>query len=125
MIKPEEIRKGVFISILPEGMQTDFNWRTVSGVDKDDDGWYVILDRFGDKPLDECYGIKLTKSIVKQFGFKETDPLYFKDDQFHVCFTDSKIHFGMFEHHIKEIKYIHELQNIYYAITQKELLLKC
>lgn len=90
------------------------------------------VTRHQDKELyhlrfDELTPIPLTSEWMKDFGF-ETDSDY--SDCFH---NDIAIYAGdtftynasYFEHdNLIEIKYVHELQNLYYELTKEELILK-
>lgn len=117
MIKPEEIRKGLLIRLETEG---GFILETIKGEYIDDE--FMVTTNYGTRKLSDFSPILITPQWLRDYGFTEVNPLYYKDNHFHVAFADSKIYFGMFEHHIREIKYVHDLQNIYYAITQKELV---
>lgn len=70
--------------------------------------------------------IQITEEWLKYFGFKYNNPTYEWYDQNAVFFIQvnylgfdliAKFHNQV----IKEIKYVHELQNLYFALIGKEL----
>lgn len=69
--------------------------------------------------------IPITKEWLLRFGFKENDMLGFsiKTDMYEYIEFNSFLLCWVNEIK-KSIKYVHQLQNIYFALTQKELKLK-
>ena len=69
--------------------------------------------------IKNCGGIKLTEEWLTKFGFKITDGYFHKDD---IWLTPD---FGLDGiDPFKPIKYVHQLQNIFFAITGTELEMK-
>jgi hypothetical protein len=68
--------------------------------------------------------ILLTEEWLFRFGFKHEIGDYYhkKDHYFGIKFLKGKFTFPSFWH--VEIKYLHQLQNLYFALTQEELCLK-
>lgn len=88
-----------------------------------------ILD-FNDDPLDDYYKpIPITEEWLLKFGFDGKD--YFTD--LHLKSNNYEFHYGNNELAIVQfefgygmfvkIKYVHQLQNIYFALTGEELTL--
>ena len=78
--------------------------------------------------FDSIHGIKLTKEILIEFGFTncESQDNFFKiNNSIGVSTIDSKFRFihGNFicQLVLREIEFVHELQNLYYCITGEEL----
>jgi len=68
------------------------------------------------------YGIVLTEEILLKFGFyclnKEKQNNYFLSP-INIYVNNGKLQHSGYD---REIKYVHELQNIYYGLTGKELI---
>ena len=85
---------------------------------------YFLSDNDGLKYLKP---IPITKEWLKRFGFKghfSTRDLLFS---YGVCFQQFQSELYLVGHggDKKLIKYVHEAQNIYFALTGKELEIKC
>lgn len=66
--------------------------------------------------------IPLTEEWLRKFGFEKLQETYFNGD-FELDITDAGFLFS--ETYIKvSCKYVHQLQNIYFALTGKELEVK-
>ena len=82
---------------------------------------------FGNSIQNNFQPIPLTEEWLVKFGFKKDTGDIYHYNFFKACFTaDNPMWFGQSgccqDETIKEnIKYVHELQNIYYAITNQEL----
>jgi hypothetical protein len=131
-MKPEELRIGNWVhheirwSYRQLGAihSFDFQW--------DDEDWHALGERTID--LNEISPIPLTEEWLKKFGFKDppkngmayrmninsSDELcwYRQDDSLRYQTQGSGFtrNFG--------IKYVHQLQNLYYALTGNELTIK-
>jgi hypothetical protein len=85
-----------------------------------------------DDPLDDYYQpIELTEEWLLKFGFKQIKPnhYWFKDkNSLRFSLIDNNLHcsIGDDEYGVlyKMIKYVHELQNLYYALTNQELIIQ-
>ncbi len=74
--------------------------------------------------LFDCDPIQLTEEWLLRFGFEKVNH-YFQINEFWVYFRLRDYKY-VFRHCVKtfEIKYVHQLQNLYYALTGEELTLK-
>ena len=131
-MKANELRIGNFVAT--EGI----DFVEVSKIDADFGICYKIPQEFGQfYPYKEVEPIPLTEEWLKKFGFIESG---WKDGK-PICFffgIDEKFYFdwdeGVFdcgvgtyvESDLKmpHIKYVHQLQNLYFAITGEELTIK-
>lgn len=69
--------------------------------------------------------IPLTEEWLIRFGFeKGSDGNFYKDSQFTIY--KRGVHFGLIEGSLSwvEFDYVHQLQNLYHALTGKELTIK-
>jgi len=80
---------------------------------------------------DSILPIQLTDELLVELGFeysKITDKFFTKDIRFGISTADNKFRFiqGNFvcQLVLKELKYIHELQNLYFTLTGNELEIK-
>jgi hypothetical protein len=69
--------------------------------------------------------IPLTESLLLKFGFEKVKDSFFKKG-FHIYEEDNNFYYylrdeGMMDVHIN---FVHELQNLYFALTKKELTMK-
>lgn len=78
--------------------------------------------------IGNCKPIALTEYWLLKFGFKYNEPTYEWYDKSGVIFI--QVNFSGFDliakfHNepIKEIKYVHQLQNLYFVLTGQELTL--
>ena len=74
----------------------------------------------------KCKPIPLTEERLLKFGFeKDTrDRVMFMFKNFKISIeSESFIHYSMYSNHAK-IKYVHQLQNLYFALTGEELTIK-
>lgn len=84
--------------------------------------------------LEQVNPIPITDEWLQKFSFGKLSNGEFVLDNFRVVdyyIIDSQLHFSFrIKHpdytiyHLVEIKHVHQLQNIYYALTQEELTLK-
>ena len=112
-----------------------------SGTSCESDGrdsqiWFTVLDR-SKYPLPEGWQaqpIPLTEDWLLKFGFKETfqnkDSGYIElklwdgKNLFEVDIDDESTLFYLNNNRVGNIKYVHQLQNLYFALTAKELKLR-
>lgn len=73
--------------------------------------------------------IPLTHKILEQCGFKESRQTFFTwytrrltDSQFRLDYSDETTYHWVQSNTIVELNYLHQLQNLYFAITGEELL---
>ena len=119
MIKANELRIGNLVEYkITDKFDERKEWWEVSEIDADDIHWLSKVDTNDDdfKP------IPLTENWLLKFGFeKDVNLQFFKN------FKNNKtviIGFGFIcrlgSSHVK-INYVHELQNLYFALTKTEL----
>jgi hypothetical protein len=65
-------------------------------------------------------GIELTEELFLKFGFFKKARLYFLYKDLKITVSDGKFYFFTF-HFDVELKYVHQLQNLYFALTGEEL----
>ena len=69
--------------------------------------------------------IPLTEQWLKDLGFRENNKKFFRDHPYFIGYKDWRPEgFWMLrdpEVPIRLIKYVHQLQNLYFALTEKEL----
>ena len=69
---------------------------------------------------DNFQPIPLTEEWLLKFGLKsELNGYYYIDD--FVISLDGYVYFGIEEKYIRSIEFVHDLQNLYYAIKGEEL----
>lgn len=99
---------------------------TIQGVDTE----HPSLNRitWGEVEYDEIYPIPLTEEILLDCGFeksKTSDKFFTKNNSIGVSTSDNKFRFiqGNFVCQIilRELKYLHQLQNIIFSICEEEL----
>ncbi|MCE5225881.1 MAG: hypothetical protein LLG05_08460 [Porphyromonadaceae bacterium] len=83
---------------------------------------------FGTVLPEELQPIPLTPELLEKCGFKSNHPTYYyipiEDNCLHVYYSNN----GLYGYNVKymhaylgEIKYLHQLQNLYFALTGEEL----
>ena len=95
---------------------------TIENISRSINDW----ERVNNKRLFDCTPIPLTEEWLLKFGFVKKEIGYSKLTEIKECFS---ISFGKHTsiNAIKfnnEVKYVHQLQNIYFALTGEELTLK-
>jgi len=83
-----------------------------------------------DCSIDFISGIKITEDLILKLGFeqsKTTDKFFTKDNSFGISTAGNKFRFiqGNFvcQLVLRDLEFIHELQNLYYALTGNEISL--
>lgn len=119
MINPNELRLGnLFANIEDDSIYkvTKINEDTIEGICINNMGW------FGEKHfhlIEQVLPIEITEEWLLKFGFQEDDAFYhlnniwisnFYEDYYSLDGVDSS-----------KIKYVHELQNLFFALTHEEL----
>jgi len=95
---------------------------TVSTI-ADDEVTFSDYACFDYPQIEDIPGIELTEEWLVKFGFRKRDNNY-RVLWFINSFTLSENEFKRFYFGISEIKYVHQLQNLYFALTGEELKLK-
>lgn len=121
MIKLNELRTGNLLNYdTSEGetLPTKIDWQDLKWLDEDPKGFNLVHTP-----------IPLTEELIKDFGFansKTQDKFFTKDNTVGISTADDKFRFiqGNFvcQLVLRDLKYIHELQNIYYSLYGTELL---
>ncbi len=127
-MKVNELRLGNFINIANKGNVKLAAFKDLVSVEKAEEGY--------------CIGIPLTEEWILSFGFERTDrdlwgvvqPVYFYmdlDNPFAITKSLSEYHLILNNYNYNSIiaysqtyeylKYVHQLQNMYYALTGEEL----
>jgi hypothetical protein len=88
---------------------------------RDSENDYNVWD--GDFEPDDCFPIPLNEKWLLSFGFEKKGPKYIKGnfavfDYGHIYGFDVSLDLGC------NFKYVHKLQNLYYALEDKELTIK-
>ena len=118
-MEAKELRLGNYVNL------TKNNFKTVDICKLDVLNIYKIIKN---KYLD-VKAIPLTEEWLINFGFKKSffSDSYFKDEFFLNKDYNGKWTFNLLEGIgicLKDIKYIHQLQNLYFELTNKELTTK-
>lgn len=85
------------------------------------DGGFELGDNVEDSfvGFGDCKPIPLTEEWLERFGLHESKYFCFKEEHCDLWAFGEK-EFGVFTH----IEYVHQLQNLYFALTGEELELK-
>lgn len=114
------------------GNYTDWNGsdRIVQSIDEWEIGEDTVLGRYY-FPIIEVNGIPLTEEWLLKFGFewRNTERDYFKEPYSIALFNSGIISFYHEDGEScvelnDELKYVHQLQNLYFALTGEELTIK-
>jgi hypothetical protein len=88
-----------------------------------------VIDR-SKFPLKDGWGIEpipLNEEWLLKFGFEEQVNDYYSKNEYKISFNDdlTKFYFLFFEigDWYKELEHVHQLQNLYFALTNEELTL--
>lgn len=65
--------------------------------------------------------IPITKEWLIKFGFEQHAIGYYNLKGFFICYANTGLHEYKFRDFNVTIKYVHQLQNLYFALTQEEL----
>ncbi len=108
----------------------------VREIEYDEEKKCYIISSFNERAFEDSFEpIPLTEEWLRRFGFyekyKSTSNRWLKwatninaGLELHDCEDEEGNTHGVFLHDfVLEIKYIHELQNLYYALTKEELVL--
>ena len=115
-IQQEELRRGNYISL------TDIGKVEVLGVLPDKIYYTPSKDRRLHDFLYSLYvyasPIEITETILLRFGFRKNEVFeIYHNELFTLWYHGNKIGYQN-----TEIKYVHQLQNLYFALTGKELI---
>lgn len=125
-MKTTDLRLGNFISI-NFGNCDDGKIITVDGISDCE----IYNEEHGYSPCNEFKPIPLTEHWLLDFGFKYEIGYYSKGaflislaDDASCFFKDGRVYFNSRLIIENQPKYVHQLQNLYFALTQEELILK-
>lgn len=71
--------------------------------------------------------IPITENILFDFGYRKEHDIYYKNESLlrfignEVFYCRGEIDDAEFQEYISSVKYVHELQNLHFALTQREL----
>ncbi len=112
------------------------NWvKTMDGINQIDGiGEYVLIDKYAES-FDSLSGVELSEQVLLKCGFEKTKSGYYnngKGNNLFVDFENKYLRMGvgtsgldcMFYIVSVNIKHLHQLQNLYFALTGKEIEFK-
>lgn len=124
MIKPNEIRIGNYVTYYAN--ETPFKIKTI--VSENDDwsgGGFVECSNNHRIGLGGLKPIPLTEQWLLDFGFHKNSNSELSLDVISFlnlkCYLNLSESFGDISHELEHIKSVHQLQNLYFALTGKEL----
>ena len=92
-----------------------------------DENPFIDAITFDYTNYDEIEPIPITEEILFNFGYRKEHGKYFKNNSLlrfigeEVFYWRGEIKDAEFQEYITSIKYVHQLQNLYFVITQCEL----
>lgn len=123
MINIDELRRGNYI-LYKDTFENDI-WLMVTSISLAGTIWLVT-----GTPINHCSPLPATKENIVRLGFNELglyDNVYQKDD-FRIHFSNNNTCLLQYQkgnnYFEKQINSIHQLQNIYFALTTKELTIR-
>lgn len=129
-MKASELRIGNFVNI--DGVPTSENVK-VKGIKKSKNwhGGCVVLTNKSKNSIDAIKAIPLTEEWLEKFGFskeKNIIPMYTKNKLTIATecemYEKGRVYFNSWAILKHKIKHVHQLQNLYFALTGEELTLK-
>jgi hypothetical protein len=127
-MKANDLRIGNLVNyLIIDEMDERKKWFEVSEIDYDD--LRIIQNKH---EINQDYQpIQLTEEWLLKFGFKQIKPnhYWFRDwNSLRFSLIDNNLHCSIGDDECgflyKMIKYVHELQNLYFALTNEELTIK-
>ena len=111
-MEAKDLRIGNFVKLI----YGDKPFNVVTAIDND----YISVDEitFDFTTDDEIEPIEITKEWLIVFGFKQRKNLYFLNGFLVYNLAKFEITYGSEN---SPLKYVHELQNLHFALTKKEL----
>ena len=135
MVKVSEVRIGNFLLFdFPSRGKVQYRSERINN---DFDGFRVIAT-INDVQIEKVYGIPLTGSWLTKFGFEKIDRHFQHNwiirlnktgEHYSIQFFEEKFWLSKSEYDawcyvIRDVEYVHELQNLYYDLTGEELVIK-
>jgi hypothetical protein len=133
MVKVSEVRIGNFLLFdFPNRGKVQYRSERINN---DFDGFRAIATING-LQVEKVYGIPLTANWLAKFGFEKIDKQFQHNwiirlnktgEHYSIQFADDKFwlsrsEFDAWCYVIRDVEYVHELQNLYYALTGEELV---
>ncbi len=96
---------------------------SVESIERNLDDW----DRINNIRALDCNGVEITKDWLIKLGFKLNGTYWFKDDNtFRFALMDNGLHCSIGDDErgflYNVLSYVHELQNLYFALNNEELI---
>ncbi len=92
-----------------------------------DENPFIDAITFDYTNYDEIEPIPITEEILFNFGYRKEHDIYFKNNSLlrfigkEVFYCRGEIDDAEFQEYIASIKYVHQLQNLYFSLTAREL----
>lgn len=93
----------------------------VLGIDEDTS---IYLERCGWVAVEDLQPIPINKNILLSFGIKEQTNIHYKIEDLLLLKYSDKYVVSINLQEIATIKYVHELQNLFFALKGEELKIK-
>jgi hypothetical protein len=122
-MKAEELRIGNLVNFFDDNtifVVTEINSIGI-GVENKEEATWIELDRFEPIPLTEEWLTKLGFKGRIDFKWIDIVGIQIRGDKYYLAPKDLS---NVIFHSIVEIKHVHQLQNIHFALTSKELKIK-
>ena len=113
-MKASELRLGNFL-------QSDTNIIKIVGVVKKDIYYYHNKKNLYVLELNNFKPLPLTEEWLLKFGFEKYDTNKYSINHFYIRKVGDEFETQIGECLYKTIDYVHQLQNLYFALTKKEL----
>lgn len=135
MVKVSEVRIGNFLLFdFPNRGKVQYRSERINN---DFDGFRATAT-INDVQIEKVYGIPLTDSWLTKFGFEKIDRHFQHNwiirlnktgEHYSIQFSEEKFWLSNSEYDawcyvIRDVEYVHELQNLYYDLTGEELVIK-
>lgn len=132
MIQINEIRNGNLFKFYKPLSKAEFEIMKVEGFyyNVEEQKYLIVNDQYPDLTLQGFKGIDLDENWLLRFGFKKSVTgvgdnyvEYFEHSKLTVCnWGDGFIMSNAFSHGIRvELKFVHQLQNLFFCITNSDL----
>jgi hypothetical protein len=121
MLQPHELRIGNWILLKAETLSGNVS-EFAKVIELGEDYVRTAISSVSQLPAAEnIYGIELTPDLLEKIDFKklQDNNFSFRGVVFHE--TDEKKVFYAYKDGNSEMKYVHQLQNLYFALTGEEL----
>ena len=124
MINAKELRIGNLVEYkITDKFDERKEWWEVSEIDADDIHWLSKVDTNDD----DFRPIPITEEILFNFGYGKNHDIYYKNNSLlrfignEVFYSRGEIDDAEFQEYISSVTYVHQLQNLHFALTQREL----